>query len=94
MASYSQGDSLHDGKEWHLRVKGIISIPYKGLSLSLVEPISMTLGAYLFEGKILPLLYIALTCMLSGKYDIRSKLACMGLILMFMIYMRVMSGLL
>jgi len=54
----------------------------------------MALGDYLFEGKILPLLYIDLTRLLSGKYDIRSKLACMGLILMFMIYMRVMRGLL
>ena len=52
----------------------------------------MALGDYLFEGKILPLLYIALTCMLSGRYDICSKLACTALILMFMIYMRVMRG--
>ena len=54
----------------------------------------MTLGDYLFEGKILPFSCVALTRMLSGRYDICSKLACMGLILMFMIYMRVMSGLL
>ncbi|MBR5989675.1 MAG: hypothetical protein IK003_09155 [Prevotella sp.] len=53
MASNSQRDDLHDCKEWHLREKEIISIPYKGLSLSLVNPISTTLGAYLFEGKIL-----------------------------------------
>ena len=54
----------------------------------------MALGDYLFEGKILPLFYVALTRMLSVRYDICSKLACMGLILMFMIYMRVMRGLL
>ena len=52
----------------------------------------MALGDYLFEGKILPFLCIVLTCLLSGKYDICSKLACMGLTMMFMTYMRVMRG--
>ena len=52
----------------------------------------MTLGDYLFEGKILPLLRAILTRLLSSKYGNYSKLACMGLITMFMTYTRVMRG--
>ena len=52
----------------------------------------MTLGAYLFEGKILPLLFIVLTRLLLGKYKNYSKLACMGLTMMFMTYTQAMRG--
>ena len=54
----------------------------------------MTLGAYLLEGKILPLLRIVLTRLLLNKYTSWLKLAYMGLIMMFLTYTRVMSILL
>ena len=92
MASNSQGDYLHDGKEWHLRVKEIISIPYKGLSLSLVNPISTTHRAYLFEGKIPPRSCVVVIVLLSVNYKGSPKLAPTPLIPSFLISMRVMRG--
>ena len=91
MASNSQRDDLHDCKEWHLREKEIISIPYKGLSLSLVEPIRMTLGAYLVECKMPPCPRICIIILLSTDYENRLKLASMALTPAFLTSVRVMN---
>ena len=53
----------------------------------------MTHRAYLFKGKMPPLLCVDLSRLLSDKYENRSKLACMGLTLTFLTYTRVMRGL-
>jgi len=52
----------------------------------------MTLGAYLFEGKILPCLCVAIIALLSVDYKNSPKLAPTPLIPSFLISKRVMSG--